>query len=85
MQIGASCAVSPKAGLNAVLVRGRPKCQTLAICMLIYGEVHHHTSSGFVIINPDKTIINVVSWHPGCTGHPACRPIRSFTVFTIYG
>jgi len=29
--------------LNAVLVRGRPKCQTLAIFMLSYGEVRHHS------------------------------------------
>jgi len=45
-------------------------------------------SSDFVIIIPDKRTTSVISWHqwhnPGCTGHPACRPIRSFTVFTTF-
>jgi len=33
VQTGCFLRSSPKAGLNAVLVRRRPKCQTLSICM----------------------------------------------------
>jgi len=45
VQTGCFLCSSYKDGLNAVLVRGRPKCQTLAICMLSYGEVRHQYQS----------------------------------------
>ena len=46
-------------------------------------------SSGFVIIIPDKTTTNVISWHQMDTqvvlDTQLVGPIRSFMVFTIYG
>jgi len=45
VQTGCFLCSSHKAGLNAILVRGRPKCQNLAVYMLSYGEVRHQYQS----------------------------------------
>ena len=56
VQTGCFLCSSHKAGLNAILVRVRPKCQNLAVCMLSYGEIRHHSP---ISINQSIRIFSV--------------------------